>query len=240
MREPNAMILAVVQARMGSKRLPGKAVATLQGQPMILRQLERLRTARRLNKIIVATSSDAADDGLAGLVVSRGYAVYRGAGSDILDRIARCAEAAGPISHIVRIKGDAPFVDASIIDQAVHLAQVSGAAYTSNRVERTYPAGLEVEVITVEALRIAAAEARDPLALISPTAAIRARPDRFSQAHLKARRDWSHYDWRVKTPADLAFARSIYDALHPADPGFAMGDVLDLVESRQDLGRFAA
>ena len=234
------MILAVVQARMGSKRLPGKAVATLQGQPMILRQLERLRACRRLNKIIVATSSETDDDGLAGLVVSRGYAVYRGAGSDILDRIARCAEAAGPVTHVVRIKGDAPFVDAGVIDQAVHLAQTSGAAYTSNRVQRTYPAGLEVEVITVEAIRAAAAEVRDPLALISPTAAIRQDPDRFSQAHVKARRDWSHYDWRVKTPADLAFARSIYDALYAADPGFAMGDVLDLVESHQDLGRFAA
>jgi spore coat polysaccharide biosynthesis protein SpsF len=234
------MILAVVQARMGSKRLPGKAVATLQGQPMILRQLERLRGARRLTKIIVATSSDPADDGLAGLVVSRGYAVHRGAGSDILDRIARCAEAAGPVSHIVRIKGDAPFVDPAVIDEAVRLAQATGAAYTSNRVERTFPAGLEVEVITVEALRVAAAEVRDPLAMISPTAAIRARPDRFRQAHLKAHRDWSHYDWRVKTPADLAFARSIYDALYAADPGFSMHDVLDLVESRQDLGRFAA
>ncbi|MDR7115132.1 glycosyltransferase family protein [Caulobacter sp. BE254] len=234
------MILAVVQARMGSKRLPGKAVATLQGQPMILRQLERLRGARRLTKIIVATSSDPADDGLAGLVVSRGYAVHRGAGSDILDRIARCAEAAGPVSHIVRIKGDAPFVDPAVIDEAVRLAQVTGAAYTSNRVERTFPAGLEVEVITVEALRVAAAEVRDPLAMISPTAAIRARPDRFRQAHLKAHRDWSRYDWRVKTPADLAFARSIYDALYAADPGFSMHDVLDLVESRQDLGRFAA
>jgi spore coat polysaccharide biosynthesis protein SpsF len=234
------MILAVVQARMGSKRLPGKAVATLQGQPMILRQLERLRGARRLTKIIVATSSDAADDGLAGLVVSRGYAVHRGAGSDILDRIARCAEAAGPVSHIVRIKGDAPFVDPAVIDEAVRLAQATGAAYTSNRVERTFPAGLEVEVITVEALRVAAAEVRDPLAMISPTAAIRARPDRFRQAHLKAHRDWSRYDWRVKTPADLAFARSIYDALYAADPGFSMHDVLDLVESRQDLGRFAA
>jgi hypothetical protein len=107
-------------------------------------------------------------------------------------------------------------------------------------VERTFPAGLEVEVVTVEALRMAAAEVRDPLAMISPTAAIRERPDRFRQAHLKAHRDWSHYDWRVKTPADLAFARSIYDALYPADPGFSMHDVLDLVESHQDLGRFAA
>ena len=234
------MILAVLQARLGSRRLPGKALATLQGQPMILRQLERLRAARTLGKIIVATSTEADDDALAGLVVSRGHVVHRGAGADILDRIARCAEAVSSVSHVVRLKGDAPFVDPGVIDEAVRLAVTSGADYTSNRVHRTYPAGLEVEVITATALRAAAADERDPQALISPTAAIRQQPDRFRQAHVKARRDWSHYDWRVKTPADLAFARSVYDALHPADPGFAMGDVLDLVESRQDLGRFAA
>ena len=234
------MILAVLQARLGTSRLPDKALATLQGQPMILRQLERLRAARCLTKIIVATSSDPSDDALAGLVVSRGYSVHRGAGGDILDRIARCAEAVSAVSHVVRIKGDAPFVDPGLVDEAIRLALASGADYTSNRVIRTYPAGMEVEVIAAAALRAAAGEARDPLARISPTAAIRAQPLRFSQAHLKARRDWSHLDWRVKTPADLAFARSIYDALHPADPDFGMGDVLDLVESHQDIARFAA
>lgn len=234
------MILAVLQARMGSSRLPGKAMATLQGQPMILRQLERIRQARTLSKIIVATSDQPADDALAGFLVSRGVTVHRGAGADILDRIARCAEAAGPVSHIVRLKGDAPFVDPGLIDQTVKLALSTGADYASNRVYRTYPAGLEVEVISAQALRTAAAEERDPLARISPTAAIRNQPSRFRHAHLRAVRDWSALDWRVKTPADLAFARSIYDALHPVDPGFRMGDVLDLVESKQDLGRFAA
>ncbi|MBU4432988.1 MAG: NTP transferase domain-containing protein [Alphaproteobacteria bacterium] len=234
------MILAVLQARMGAGRLPGKAMATLRGEPMIIRQLERLRGARCLSKIIVATSTDASDDALAGFVVSRGYAVHRGAGADILDRIARCADAISSVSHVVRIKGDAPFVDPAIVDAAVRLALASGADYTSNRAERSYPAGMEVEVITANALRAAAAETRDPMARVSPTAAIRNAPDRFRQAHLKAMRDWSHLDWRVKTAADLAFARSIYDALHPADPDFCMNDVLDLVESRQDIARFAA
>ncbi len=234
------MILAVLQARMGAGRLPGKAMATLQGEPMIIRQLERLRGARCLTKIIVATSSDPSDDALAGFVVSRGYAVYRGAGADILDRIARCAETISSVSHVVRIKGDGPFVDPGIVDEAVRLALASGADYTSNRAVRTYPAGLEVEVITANALRVAAAEARDPMARVSPTAAIRNAPERYSQAHLKARRDWSRLDWRVKTAADLAFARTIYDALHPVDPDFGMTDVLDLVESHQDLARFAA
>lgn len=234
------MILAVLQARMGSTRLPGKSMATLRGEPMIIRQLERLRGARCLSKIIVATSADTVDDALAGFLVSRGYTVNRGAGADILARIARCADTISSVSHVVRLKGDAPFVDPGVIDEAVRLALSSGADYTSNRVNRTYPAGLEVEVIKAGALQAAAAEERDPMARISPTAAIRNQPKRWSQAHLAAPRDWSRLDWRVKTAADLAFARSVYDALHPVDPGFRMNDVLDLIGSRQDIARFAA
>ncbi|WP_299007447.1 NTP transferase domain-containing protein [uncultured Caulobacter sp.] len=234
------MILAVLQARMGSTRLPGKSMATLRGEPMIIRQLERLRSARCLSKIIVATSADTVDDALAGFLVSRGYTVHRGAGADILARIARCAETISSVSHVVRLKGDAPFVDPGVIDEAIRLALASGADYTSNRVQRTYPAGLEVEVIKAGALQAAAAEERDPMARISPTAAIRNQPGRWSQAHLTAPRDWSRLDWRVKTAADLAFARSVYDALHPVDPGFRMNDVLDMIGSRQDIARFAA
>ncbi|PHY19116.1 glycosyltransferase family protein [Caulobacter sp. BP25] len=234
------MILAVLQARMGSTRLPGKSMATLRGEPMIIRQLERLRGARCLSKIIVATSADTVDDALAGFLVSRGFTVHRGAGADILACIARCAETISSVSHVVRLKGDAPFVDPGVIDEAVRLALVSGVDYTSNRVQRTYPAGLEVEVIKAEALQAAAAEERDPMARISPTAAIRNQQGRWSQAHLMAPRDWSRLDWRVKTAADLAFARSVYDALHPVDPGFRMNDVLDLIGSRQDIARFAA
>jgi spore coat polysaccharide biosynthesis protein SpsF len=234
------MILAVLQARMGSTRLPGKSMATLRGEPMIIRQLERLRGARCLSKIIVATSADTVDDGLAGFLVSRGYTVHRGAGADILARIARCAETISSVSHVVRLKGDAPFVDPGVIDEAIRLALASGADYTSNRVNRTYPAGLDVEVIKAGALQAAAAEERDPMARISPTAAIRNQPSRWSQAHLTAPRDWSRLDWRVKTAADLAFARSVYDALHPVDPGFRMNDLLDLIGSRQDIARYAA
>ena len=234
------MILAVLQARMGSTRLPGKSMATLRGEPMIIRQLERLRGARCLSKIIVATSADTVDDALAGFLVSRGYTVHRGAGADILARIARCAETISSVSHVVRLKGDAPFVDPGVIDEAIRMALASGADYTSNRVNRTYPAGLDVEVIKAGALQAAAAEERDPMARISPTAAIRNQPSRWSQAHVTAPRDWSRLDWRVKTAADLAFARSVYDALHPVDPGFRMNDVLDLIGSRQDIARFAA
>ena len=122
------MTLAIVQARMGSKRLPGKALAPLAGQPLIWRQLERLKGARTLTRIVVATSNEPADDALAAWLVSQGQAVFRGAPSDLLDRFARCAVSAGPASHVVRIKGDAPFVDPRVIDEAVRMAKVSGAS----------------------------------------------------------------------------------------------------------------
>ena len=143
------------------------------------------------------------------------------------------------MSHVVRIKGDCPFVDPAIIDRVVREALDSGAAYASNRAPPSYPRGLEVEVATANALSAAiAATSPDEAAVASPFA--RVRQDAYPQALCQAPRDLSGLDWRVKTPADYAFARAVYDALHPADPGFSMQDVLDIIQGRQDLARWAA
>ena len=155
------MILAVLQSRMTSARLPGKAMAPLRGEPMVWRQVERIRQARSLSKLIVATSVEPVDDPLAAFLVSRGQAVLRGAAGNLSERFARALEAAGPVSHVVRIKGDCPFVDPAIIDKVVREALDSGAAYASNRRLRSYPRGLEVEVATAGALGVALA-ATDP------------------------------------------------------------------------------
>lgn len=235
------MILAILQTRMTSPRLPGKAMAPLRGEPMVWRQVERIRQARCVSKLIVATSAETVDDTLASFLVSRGQTVFRGASENLSERFMRCVDAAGPVTHVVRVKGDCPFVDPGIIDEAVRLALASKAAYSGNRVRRTFPRGLEVEVVTAEALASAAAQA-DPetAARTSPLAQIRALPDRYPQGHVLARRDLSKLDWRVKTPADFAFARGVYDALHAADPAFSMQDVLDVLQGRQDLARWAA
>lgn len=234
------MILTIVQARMGSKRLPGKALASLQGQPMIWRQLERLRAARCPSKTIVATSCEPSDDPLAAWLVSRGQAVFRGAPTDILDRFARCIVSTGPVSHVVRIKGDAPFVDPRLVDEGIRLALKSQADYVTNRDFSAPATGLEVEVVTAGAILAAAAEPRETLARVSPTGFIRENPQRFRVARFSHPRDLSHRDLRVKTAADMAFARSVYAALYPSDPDFGVADVLDLVSGGVDLGRYAA
>lgn len=235
------MILAILQARMTSPRLPGKAMAPLRGEPMIWRQVERIRQARCLAKVIVATSAEPVDDPLAAFLLARGQTVFRGASENLSERFLRCVEAAGPVSHVVRLKGDSPFIDAGLIDECVRLALNSRAAYVSNRVRPSFPKGLEVEVAAARILFAAAAKAEPEEArTTSPFGLVRRRPDLFDQAHFRAGRDWSALDWRVKTPADFAFARAVYDALHPADPAFCMRDVLDVLQNRQDLARWAA
>ena len=235
------MFTAVLQARMTSRRLPGKVMAPLAGEPMIWRQIERLRRCRGLSRIMVATSHEASDDALAGYLLSRGVSVFRGHATDLLDRFARCAEALGSATHIVRVKGDCPLIDPMLVDEAVRVAMMSGAAYVSNRLPQRHPRGLEVEAVTAEALVKAAALPRDATVPVSPTAYIRSHPQQFSAARMSPlMRDLSGWNWRVKTAADLAFVKGVYDALHAADPAFGMGEVLDLIESRQDLARFAA
>lgn len=235
------MILAILQARLATPRLPGKAMALLRGEPMIWRQIQRIRQARRIDRIVVATSAEASDDLLASFLLSRGQTVFRGAASNLAHRFMRCIEAAGPVTHVVRLKGDSPFVDPGVIDEAGRVALASRCDYVSNRVYPSFPKGLEVEVATVRALACAADEmSPQAAAQVSPLGWIRRQPERFPQAHLTSRRDWSDLDWRVKTPADLAFARGVYDALYPADPAFRMDDVLDVLQGRQDLALFTA
>ena len=229
------MILAVVQARMSSTRLPGKVMAPILGEPMIAKLLERLRRARTLTKVVVATSADCSDDPLACYLASKGSAPFRGSLRDVLDRYARAAEAAGSPGHVVRVTGDCPLIDPEVVDEAVRLALASGAAYTSNVEQRTYPVGLDVEVMTTEALLTAAAEATDPYEREHVTPFLRRRPERFAQAHVKQAVDCSAMRWTVDRPADFAFARSVYEALYPRDPAFSTRDVMDLLEVETGL-----
>jgi spore coat polysaccharide biosynthesis protein SpsF len=229
------MILAIVQARMSSARLPGKVMAPILGEPMIVRLLERVRRAKTLGKILVATSTDPSDEPLAQLLTARGYPVFRGALNDVLARYAQAAGTAGEPTHVVRITADCPLIDPGLIDEAVRLAIASGAAYAGNTVRRTYPQGLEVEVVTTDALFTAAREATEVADRQQVTSFIRRNPERFAQAHLVQSVDQSSRDWKVDTCAGFTFARAVFEALHPEAPTFGMREVQDLLAARPDL-----
>jgi spore coat polysaccharide biosynthesis protein SpsF len=220
---------------MSSTRLPGKVMAPILGEPMIVRQLERIRRAKTLTKVVVATSTDCSDDPLAGYLVSKGQPVFRGALRDVLDRYARAAEAAGEPGHVVRLTADCPLIDPGVIDECVRLAVRTGADYTGNCEQRSFPVGLDVEVIATPALIAAAAEARDPYEREHVTPFIRRRPERFEQAHVTQSPDRSAMRWTVDRPADFLFARRVYEALYPRDPAFTTDDVLRLLADEAGL-----
>ena len=221
---------------MSSTRLPGKVLADLAGMPMILRQIERLRRATRLERIVVATSDQPSDDPLAVCLIAAGVPVFRGSLDDVLGRFMGAIEAFGPVRTVVRLTADCPLADPELIDETLKLHARLGADYTSNTpARRSYPKGLDVEVFEAVALKIAAAETSDPYDHEHVTPFLYRHPERFAVAGLEQAADEGDVRWTVDRPDDLDFVRAVYDELYAAKPAFTSDDVRALVGGRPDL-----
>jgi spore coat polysaccharide biosynthesis protein SpsF len=221
--------LAILQARMTSTRLPGKVMAPVLGEPMIARQLERLGRSARLDRVVVATSEDASDDALARFCEGRGHPVFRGSLNDVLGRFHGAMALVPDADVIVRLTADCPLADAQVIDAVIDRRAEANADYASNTpAVRTYPHGLDTEVMRREVLEAAAAEATDPYEREHVTAFIYRRPERFRIAYLSRTPSLAHLRWTVDLPQDLDFVRDVYGRLYPANPAFTSDDVVAL------------
>lgn len=230
------MILAVLQARMSSTRLPGKVMADVAGAPMLLRQIERLKRSKRLGKIVVATSMDRSDDALAAFLALSDIPVHRGPLDDVLARFEGALDAFGPAEVLVRLTGDCPLADPEVIDATVGLLLDKGLDYAANTpAHRTYPKGLDVEVMKTAALLRAAREARDPYEREHVTPYLYRHPELFSQDFISQDADEGEVRWTVDRPDDLAFVQAVYDGLYPQKPAFTSDDVRAFVRARPDL-----
>lgn len=231
------MNLAILQARMTSTRLPGKVMAPVLGEPMIARQIERLRRSRRIDQLVVATSSESSDDPLAGWCDRAGVALHRG---DLHDVLGRFRGALGPYpgaATVLRLTADCPLADWAVIDALVERHLAEGADYTNNVTPtRTFPHGLDAEVIRPEVLLQAAAEAADPYEREHVTPFIYRRPDRYRLATLTRSPSLAHLRWTVDLPEDLAFVREVYERLYPANPAFGSDDVVALPRNSSEAG----
>ena len=221
---------------MSSTRLPGKVLRPLAGSPMILRQLERLRRATRIDRLVVATSDDPTDHVLADVLTGAGAEVFRGSLEDVLGRYAGALDAFGPADHVVRLTGDCPLADWDVIDAVIGLHLESGADYTANTWgRRSFPKGLDVDVVKSGVLREAAAQARLPFEREHVLPFVYNRPDMFRLGGLEQAADEGEVRWTVDRPDDYEFVSAVYEALYASNPAFSSDDVRALIKARPEL-----
>jgi spore coat polysaccharide biosynthesis protein SpsF (cytidylyltransferase family) len=225
--------LAVIQARMGSTRLPGKVLADVEGEPLIGLLLARLARATRVDRVVVAISEQAADDVLEDALAGLGARVVRGPEQDVLTRFLAAAE--GHDGPVVRLTADCPLTDPLVVDAVIErFAQTDGCAYASNVDPRTYPDGLDVEVVSAEALRTAAREAQDPLDREHVTSFVRRDPGRFPQAALVHDPDLGDLRWTVDRPDDLEFVRETVRRLGERRHTASLDEILRVADERRE------
>jgi len=243
-------VVGVVQARMGSSRLPGKVLMDVEGATMLARVLRRLSRAALLDRVVLATSDLPADDAVAAEAARLGFAVFRGSEEDVLSRYLGAArEHAADV--VVRVTADCPLIDPAVVDRTVERFLAESPDYASNSLDRTYPRGLDVEVVDRRALEIAGAEARLDYERVHVTPFLYRHPERFRLLSV-TRRDGEagghdgeggeplgELRWTVDTAPDLELVRRIYHHFlgRPGggDDGFGWRQVLALVESRPEL-----
>ena len=232
-------ITAVIQARMSSRRLPGKVLRPVVGKPLLALQLERVARAQKIDNLVVATSDRPDDDPVAALAASAGVGCYRGSLDDVLDRFYRAARDHAP-DHVVRLTADCPLADPHVIDAVIDFCVSGDYDYASNALQPTFPDGLDVEVARFACLEKAWREAALPSEREHVMPYIHRRPERFRIGGYSGGTDLSHLRWTVDEPEDLALVTRIYEALYSDNPAFTTADVLRLIERQPDLAAMNA
>ncbi|MBK6767250.1 MAG: hypothetical protein IPG71_13445 [bacterium] len=207
-------ILGIVVARRGSERLPGKVLRELAGEPMLLQVLARAARSKCLHELVVALPDSKQDDTIESLCSAHGYFCFRGSEMDLLDRVFRTAIAYGA-DIVVPLRANCPLVDGELIDLMIdRLLQAPDADWATNRLPSpTYPIGLEVDVIRIEALRKAWMEDTHPGSRQHIDSFFMRRPDLFVAVTESFPKDCSHVPWQVASLPDLDRVRRIYEKL---------------------------
>jgi spore coat polysaccharide biosynthesis protein SpsF len=225
----------IVQARMTSTRLPGKVMKTILGKTLIEYLVERLRRVRLADDIVIATTTNDADQAIVDLCAQLDVVCTRGSEHDVLARYYEAARYVGAGS-IVRVTSDCPLIDPEIIDRVIgyERAHAGQLDYVSNTLTQSFPYGMAVEVFPFSVLETAHREAVAEPEREHVTPFVYTRPERFRLAQVVDGADHSHHRWTVDTAEDFELVRRITEALYPVRPQFGMQDVLALLDRHPD------
>ena len=230
-------ILAIVQARTSSSRLPAKVLLPIGTKPMVLYQLERLTRCTRVDRLVLATSDDSSDDLLANVVAEAGFPVFRGDLSDVLERFRACV-AKEQATTVVRLTGDCPLSDPALIDELVEAFADGRWDYLSNCADEqqlTVPDGFDAEVFRAELLERAAREASLPSEREHVTPWFRSDSAGLRWGHFRHQPVRPYFRVTVDDPVDLEVVREIVTALEPHNPAFGVDAVVKHLERHPEL-----
>lgn len=229
------MVLAIIQARTSSTRLPGKILKPLAGLPMIVRQIERLKRSAKLDQIVVATSSDNSDDELIKILEKFDIPFFRGPLANVFERFALVINQ-HEADVIVRITADCPLLDPEVVDGVISKFLEGNFDYVSSTVNRTFPRGLDVEAFSAKKfLEIYENENLTDYEKEHVTPHFYLNQNLYKVGNYSQDVNLSHLRWTVDTAEDFKFVSQVYDNLYDQKKDFSTLDVLQLLEKKPEL-----
>jgi len=228
------MILAILQARTSSTRLPGKVLLDVLGKPMIIRQIERIKYAKNIDKLVVATSNEVEDLELIEVCKNNKIEFFCGDLNNVLKRFYDCALQYKP-DNIVRLTGDCPLIDPEIIDKVIKFHLDGNFDYTSNVLNSHYPDGLDVEIFNFKSLKISDEKAQLQSQKEHLTQYILSNKQDFKIGFFYEGKNRSELRWTVDNKEDFDLITKIYQKLYHKNSIFLMKDIIKLIDNEPDL-----
>ena len=226
-------IIAIIQARLGSTRLPGKVLLDIEGKTVLEHVIDRVRSSKCIDDIVVATTIQKEDLKIVNLCSNNGTSIYCGSENDVLDRFYQAARLFHA-DNIVRITSDCPLIDPFLIDKVIKLHLKEKADYTSNTLKETYPDGQDVEIFTFEALKESWKKANLTSEREHVTPYMR-KNQAFKRINLGSKVDLSKKRWTLDNPEDYVFIKTVYKNLYNKNHFFDMDEILKFLNNNPEI-----
>ncbi len=227
-------VVAIIQARVGSTRLPNKVLKALFGKPILWHVWNRLKEAKNIDDVVIATTTLGDDNAIEAFCLDNNILFFRGSSDDVLSRYYEAAKKYSA-EIIVRITADCPVIDPRVVDKVVESFLSNNCDYMSNCIVRTFPRGFDTEVFTFSALENAFLNASEQYEREHVTPFIYSHRDIFSIGSYEQSKDYSFHRWTVDTPEDFRLIEEIYNSLYPERKIFLFDDILNLFAKRPEL-----
>jgi Spore coat polysaccharide biosynthesis protein F, CMP-KDO synthetase homolog len=225
---------AIIQARLGSTRLPSKVLLKILGKTVLEYVVERVRNSKYIDSVIVATTTNNEDSEIVRVMESNEIDVFRGSEEDVLDRFYQAASFY-KMENIVRITADCPLLDPLIVDKVIELYFITGADYCANILEHTFPDGEDIEIFSFRTLRATWQDAKLGSEREHVTPYMINNPGKFKLENVRSETNLSNKRWTLDTKEDFRFIKNVIENLYPMKPNFGMADILRLISAELGL-----